>query len=155
MPLFGFRTHKKYDKAGTQAATAKVMPKEIVKNVKPAKIVNADKSSKAVAISNPKQAIALPSGTFSNTTDAIIRPHVTEKSGVLSQSNVYTFQVAKDSNKQSIEKAIKALYKVAPTKINVINVPAKRVFVRGRRGIVPGMRKAMVTVKKGEKIDFV
>jgi ribosomal protein L23 len=36
-----------------------------------------------------------------------------------------------------------------------VNTPAKAVFVRGRKGTVSGLKKAIVTVKKGEKIDFV
>jgi large subunit ribosomal protein L23 len=73
----------------------------------------------------------------------------------LSQSGVYTFEVGREANKQSISKAVKALYKVIPVKIAVLNSPAKNVFVKGRRGKVSGFRKAMVTLKKGDKIDFV
>ena len=87
--------------------------------------------------------------------DIIIRPRITEKSGIASQSGVYTFVVARDANKPTIAAAVKALYKVTPVKIGVINVPSKSVFVRGKPGVVPGIRKAVVTLKKGDKIDFV
>ncbi len=97
----------------------------------------------------------LPAGAFGTAADVIIRPRITEKSGVLSQSGVYTFEVKTSANKQTVAKAIKALYKVTPTKITMINQPAKNVFVKGRRGVVSGFRKALVTVKKGDKIDFV
>ena len=117
-------------------------------------------SSRAVAPAKaalPAQAAvpALPSGSFSSATDVIIRPRVTEKSGILSQGGVYTFEVAHKANKQSIAKAVKALYKVNPVKVTVLNMPAKATFIRGKRGHVSSFRKAMVTVKKGEKIDFV
>jgi large subunit ribosomal protein L23 len=85
----------------------------------------------------------------------IVCPHITEKSGILSQSNVYTFVVTKEANKPMIAQAVKALYKVTPTKITVVNLPSKNVFVRGKKGVVSGMRKAVVTLKKGDKIDFV
>ncbi len=85
----------------------------------------------------------------------IIHPHVTEKSGVLSQGGVYTFVVTKKANKQQITQAIKGLYKVTPVKIAVANMPTKNIFVRGRKGTVAGLRKAIVTLKKGDKIDFV
>ena len=88
-------------------------------------------------------------------TDIIIRPRITEKSGLLSQGGVYTFEVTKNANKQSISAAIKAMYKVTPVKVAIVNLPARNVFVRGRKGRTSGVRKAVVTVKKGEKIDFI
>ena len=87
--------------------------------------------------------------------DAIMRPRVTEKSGLLSQSGIYTFEVTANANTSTVAQAVKALYKVTPVKVAIINTPAKNVFVRGRRGVVSGIRKALVTLKKGEKIDFV
>src|ERR1039457_2159071 len=51
--------------------------------------------------------------------DIIIRPRITEKSGIMSdpqagESAVYTFEVRKNANKPMIAQAIKALYKVTP-----------------------------------------
>ena len=88
-------------------------------------------------------------------TSIILRPHVTEKSGILSQNGVYTFQIAADTNKQAVARAILSLYKVNPVKIAIVNLPTRNVFVRGKRGTVAGVRKAIVTVKDGDKIDFV
>lgn len=88
-------------------------------------------------------------------THVILRPHVTEKSGLLSQTGIYTFQVASGANKKMISQAVQSLYKVTPVKIAVTNLPAKKIFVRGKRGTVSAIRKAVVTVKKGDKIDFV
>mgnify|MGYP003351962988 CR=1 FL=1 len=87
-------------------------------------------------------------------TISIIRPMITEKSGILSQNGVYTFEIASDANKNTIASAIQSMYKVKPVKIAIINTPAQRVFVRGKRGVVSGIKKALVTVKKGDKIDF-
>ena len=50
---------------------------------------------------------------------------------------------------------MKHLYKVTPVKIAITNLPAKEVWARGKWGMVSGIRKAVVTVKKGDKIDFV
>ena len=91
----------------------------------------------------------------SSVASVILRPRITEKSGMLSQSGVYTFEVAKNANKNTIALAVKALYKVTPVRVAIINSPAKNVFVRGRRGVVSGVKKAVVTLKKGDKIDFV
>lgn len=86
---------------------------------------------------------------------SIVKPHITEKSGILSQSGVYTFVISRDANKDQVSKAIKMIYKVTPIRVAIINLPAKRVFVRGKRGTVKAVRKAVVTLKKGDKIDFV
>ena len=107
-------------------------------------------AAKAVA-SKP----ARPSGRFDAATSAIVRPHITEKSGILSQQGVYTFVVSADANKPAIMKAVKHLYKVTPVKVAIVNLPASQVWVKGRWGRVPGTRKALVTVKKGDTIDFV
>lgn len=124
-----------------------------VKAVKAAKVV---KEKKAKAPKAEKVAIStVSSGPASFSTDVIIRPRITEKSGMLSQQGVYTFEVTKHANKSMIASAIKSAFKVIPVKIAVINLPAKNVFVRGRRGVVSGTRKALVTLKKGDKIDFV
>ena len=85
----------------------------------------------------------------------ILRPRITEKSGIMNEKfNVYTFEVSKDSTKHSIEKEIKALYKVTPTQVRIVNLPAKKVFIRGTRGTKSGVKKALVYLKKGDKIDF-
>ena len=85
----------------------------------------------------------------------IIRPRITEKSGIMSEKlNVYTFEVAKNSTKDSVSKEIKTLYKVTPSKVRMINLPAKRVFVRGRRGTQSAIKKALIYLKKGDKINL-
>jgi large subunit ribosomal protein L23 len=87
--------------------------------------------------------------------DIIIRPRITEKSGMAAEAaGVYTFEVLANSNKPMIAKYIKNLYKVTPRKINIINLPAKRVIVRGKRGTKSAVKKAMVYLKKGDKIEF-
>ena len=85
----------------------------------------------------------------------IIRPRITEKSGVMSENlNIFTFEVSKNSTKKSISKIIKNLYKVTPIKIRTISLPSKKVFVRGRKGVKPAVKKALVYLKKGDKIEF-
>ena len=119
-----------------------------VKAVKPAKAVKATKEVAVVKKAPVEQ-------VFVGDTAVIIRPRVTEKSGLLSQGNVYTFEVAVNANKNMIAKAVTSMYKVTPLKVAIINTPTRNVFIRGRKGKVSGIRKAMVTIKKGEKIDFV
>jgi large subunit ribosomal protein L23 len=87
--------------------------------------------------------------------DIIKKPRITEKSGILSQGGVYTFEVSEMATKPEIAKVIKKLYKVTPVKVAITNLPAKNVFVRGKKGRVSGIRKAVITLKKGDKIDFI
>jgi large subunit ribosomal protein L23 len=113
----------------------------------------------AKGVEQTNKAVAAPKivsrAALLNAASVIIRPHITEKSGLLSQSGVYTFQISENATKSSVAKAMAALYKVTPIRVAMINLPDKKVFVRGKRGVVSGIRKAMVTVKEGEKIDFV
>lgn len=86
--------------------------------------------------------------------DIILRPRITEKSGLANESlNVYTFEVAKDASKPAIAKAIKTLYKVTPLKIRTINLPRKAVMSRGKPGMQSAVKKALVFLKKGDKIE--
>mgnify|MGYP003419658161 CR=1 FL=1 len=85
----------------------------------------------------------------------ILRPRITEKAGIMSETqNVYTFEVEKNSTKDTIAKEIKTLYKVTPTKVRIINLPARKVFVRGNRGVQSAVKKALVYLKKGDKINL-
>ncbi|MFZ2303953.1 MAG: 50S ribosomal protein L23 [Minisyncoccia bacterium] len=85
---------------------------------------------------------------------SLVRPHITEKAAILAEKGTYVFEVAKDTNKIEIAKAIQALYSVTPTRVNIINLPDTRVFVRNRKGVKSGLRKALVTLKKGDKIEI-
>ncbi len=164
MPLFGFRKDKKHEKDHIQA-TASMAKSTLNKSstpkkelIKEAKITNkSSKIAKEVSLSpTPIQtSTSVVTGIFSNITDVILRPRITEKSGLMSQDGVYSFEVSKNANKKDISRAINLLYKVHATKVAVINTPSRKVFVRGKRGVVAGIRKAVVTIKKGEKIDFI
>ncbi len=88
-------------------------------------------------------------------TQIIKNPRITEKASFNAEQNVYTFDIAKSATKAEIKKAIFTLYKVHPTKVNVLTIPRKNIMSRGRAGVRGGGRKAFVYLKKGDKIDFV
>lgn len=85
--------------------------------------------------------------------DVIIRPRITEKATFVSQGNVHTFEVASSATKSQVENAIRAFYKITPIKINIVKNPAKEVFIRGKKGFKPSVKKAYVYLKKGDKIE--
>jgi large subunit ribosomal protein L23 len=88
-------------------------------------------------------------------TQIIKNPRVTEKASTAAEKNVYIFDVASSANKTEISKAIFILYKVKPVKVNVLGVPKKKVFSRGKEGVKGGGKKALVYLKKGDKIEFI
>jgi large subunit ribosomal protein L23 len=82
------------------------------------------------------------------------RPLITEKSTFLQAEGKYAFEVANQANKTQIKQAVEKAFDVEVTTINVMTVPGKRRRV-GRR-ILPAhpWKKAVVTLKPGDKIEF-
>ncbi|MFZ2038487.1 MAG: 50S ribosomal protein L23 [Minisyncoccia bacterium] len=91
-------------------------------------------------------------------TSALIlkRPRLTEKSGLQAEnSQIYTFEITPRATKTMVKQAVAQMYKVTPIKVNITKLPAKNVFVRGRKGVKSGVKKAVVYLKKGDKIEFI
>ncbi|KKR79615.1 MAG: 50S ribosomal protein L23 [Candidatus Nomurabacteria bacterium GW2011_GWA2_40_9] len=86
-------------------------------------------------------------------TKIIKNPRITEKASGAAEANVYTFDVTANANKTEIKKAIFALYKMKPVKVNVLTVPKKNIVVRGKKGVKQGGKKALIYLKKGDKIE--
>ena len=86
--------------------------------------------------------------------EIIIRPIITENSYDMMEENVYTFEVAKDSNKVEIRQAIEALFNVRVTKVNTLNVKSKPKRLRQQPGRTRTWKKAMVTLAEGETIEL-
>jgi len=81
-------------------------------------------------------------------------PHITEKSTNLVKNNKYVFKVYKRSNKPEIRKAVEKLYNVDVLNVKIIKVgPKKRIF-KGIKGERKGYKKAVVEIKKGQKIEI-
>lgn len=82
------------------------------------------------------------------------RPIVTEKSMKLSQNGLYTFEVLKNATKPQIVKAVAEKFNVKVLKVKVINVKGKLKQQKRVRKVykTEGYKKAMVQVKKGDKI---
>jgi len=80
---------------------------------------------------------------------------ITEKSSLAADKGQYTFNVDVKVNKSEIKKAIKTLYKVEPVKVTITQIPSKKVVRGGRVGFKSRGKKAVVYLKKGDKIEFV
>ncbi len=89
----------------------------------------------------------------------VIKPIVTEKmTGMSEKLNRYGFRVQKDANKLEIKRAVEAMYNVTVTDVNTMVVASKKKIRYTKSGMIKGKtsayKKAIVTVKDGEQIDF-
>ncbi len=84
----------------------------------------------------------------------IVKPMITEKATSLGEKAKYTFRVLNNAAPHVIKKAIEATYKVKVLKVNCLRVKP-RLRHRGRIiGKSSGFKKAIVTLKKGDKIEL-
>jgi len=133
----GFFSRKKNDegqKAPAKSTAAKAKPEE--------------KKEEA-----PKPAVYVTRET-GHAYKILVRPLVTEKTTALQQMGQYAFEVAKDANKMEVRKAVKSVYGVTPTAVRVITVLGKPVRARSGMSRRSSWRKAIVTLKKGDRIDL-
>lgn len=88
----------------------------------------------------------------------IIRaPWFSEKAFLSTERGVYAFAVPREATKETIAGAIFDIYKVKPKKIRIVNLPAKKVPLRGGRrgkGTRAARRKAYVYLNAGDTIQF-
>jgi large subunit ribosomal protein L23 len=85
---------------------------------------------------------------------AIKQPWITEKSTRLAEQGKYVFKVAPTTTKNEVKKAVKEIYKVDVVKVNITTKPDRTVRFRGREVAKKGFKKAVVTLKSGQKIDL-
>lgn len=82
-------------------------------------------------------------------------PVIAEKATGLTMLNKYVFRLEPAVTKSEVKKAIESIYGVKVAGVNIVNVPRKK----RRRGRVMGWRsgfkKAIVTLREGEKLDIV
>ena len=89
----------------------------------------------------------------------IIKPIVTEKmTAITAKLNRYGFRVQPDANKIEIARAVQDLYNVTVIDVNTINYRGKNKSRFTKAGLVKGsesaFKKAIVTLKEGDTIDF-
>ena len=84
----------------------------------------------------------------------ILRPHITEKATRLAQMNQYVFVVSPRATKNELKMAIKQLYQVDVEKVRILYAPSKKVRLGRVEGVRSGYKKAIATVRKGQKIEL-
>jgi large subunit ribosomal protein L23 len=91
---------------------------------------------------------------FNGSYRVLVKPLVTEKAANFGVLNKYVFVVSANSNKLEVAKAIQAVYGVKPLAVNIVCIKGKAVLrgrIKGRRSDV---KKAIVTLKKGDSIKI-
>lgn len=86
--------------------------------------------------------------------EIIIRPIISERSMDLVNENKYAFFVDKRANKVEIKKAVEELFEVGVETVNTVNIPGKKKRLGRSVGRTPDRKKAIVTLKEGDKIEI-
>jgi large subunit ribosomal protein L23 len=86
--------------------------------------------------------------------ETIVAPVITEKATLASESNQFVFKVARHATKPQIKAAIEQLFDVKVTAVNTLLRKGKTKRFRGVRGRQQDMKKAIVTLADGYRIDM-
>lgn len=86
--------------------------------------------------------------------ELIRTPIITEKSTILSELQKYTFKVLNNSNKNLVKTSIEKIFNVKVKSVNILNVKGKIKRFKGVLGSRSDMKKAIVTLEKGFRIDY-
>ena len=85
--------------------------------------------------------------------DTIISPVITEKATMLSEHNQVVFRVRRSATKPEIKAAVEALFGVQVKAVNTLTQKGKAKRFRGRVGVRSDVKKAIVTLAEGARID--
>ena len=85
--------------------------------------------------------------------DVILSPVITEKATIASEHNQVIFKVAPAATKPQIKEAVEKLFDVKVKAVNTLVRKGKRKAFRGRPGVQSDVKKAIVTLQEGHRID--
>jgi large subunit ribosomal protein L23 len=85
--------------------------------------------------------------------DVIVAPVITEKATMASEANQVIFKVRNDATKFEIKAAVERLFDVKVEAVNTLIRKGKRRVFKGTRGVRSDLKKAVVTLAEGHKID--
>lgn len=84
----------------------------------------------------------------------LIKPRVTEKSHGVALLNKYVFDVVPTATKGAVKRAVEGAYGVQVIQVNIVNIPPRRRFFGKSVGMKSGVKKAIVTLQKGDTIEL-
>ena len=85
----------------------------------------------------------------------LLKPTITEKSTLLQESGKYTFRVAKQANKVEVKQAIESNFNVTVLDVNITKLKGKQKRYGPRFSKMPDIKKAVITLKSGDRINLV
>ncbi len=86
--------------------------------------------------------------------NVLVKPWVTEKSTDLGKENAYVFLVTSDATKPLIRENIAKRYNVMPVNVRIVVKKGKVKYFRNQPKRRSGIKKAVITLKKGDKIEI-
>ena len=86
--------------------------------------------------------------------EVIQEPLITEKGTKQEKAHKYFFRVRRDAKKHEIREAVERIFNVKVTKVNTMLVGGKWKRVRFQPGQTSDWKKAVVTLKEGQKIEL-
>ncbi|GGF63589.1 50S ribosomal protein L23 [Azorhizobium oxalatiphilum] len=86
--------------------------------------------------------------------DVIRSPVITEKATAQSEENKVVFNVASTATKPQIKEAVEKLFDVKVKSVNTLVRKGKVKIFRGRKGVQSDVKKAVVTLEEGQRIDI-
>ena len=86
--------------------------------------------------------------------EVIKKPLITEKNAALQAQGKYAFEVDKRANKNQVKEAVEAGFKVTVTTVNMVTMHGKSKRMGRRLVQTPDWKKAVVTLKAGDKIEL-
>ncbi|MCH2546809.1 MAG: 50S ribosomal protein L23 [Alphaproteobacteria bacterium] len=86
--------------------------------------------------------------------DVLQAPVITEKSTMASEHGKVVFRIGRNATKPQVKEAVEALFNVDVIGVNTALIKGKTKVFRGRKGVRSDYKKAVVTLKEGQSIDY-
>ena len=109
--------------------------------------------TEAAAEAKPKAKGPLAKEGAGDSYRILLRPVLTEKTSLQQSQGQYTFAVDRGATKVDVARAVRDLYGVKPTQVRIVNAKGKVVRFGRSMGKEKNVKKAVVTLKKGETIS--
>jgi len=90
-----------------------------------------------------------------NIHQVLLKPTITEKSTLLQESSIYTFQVDLKANKSQVKEAVEKNFGVTVRDVNITKLHGKRKRYGQRFKKMPDIKKAVVTLRPGDRINLI
>ena len=138
---------KEAEKAKEKKPEKKTVPSEAKKSSVAKETKKTEKPKTA-----QKPTVSVKEGKFSY--QIVKEPHISEKATYLAEDNKYVFKIYSNANKPEVKKAVEGLYGVNVLNVNMIRIPKKKRRLGRTEGFKKSYRKAIVTIKQGQKIEI-